>query len=141
MGIGMRVLSMLGLAYGARRVFNGWNAQTYGPLLGAYHRKYDKVCATDLFEITDRKREYYEIDDSQYMGYTEEELTNHRHVSYGPQPDGLAKDSTWLEELDKFLAGKENSLKQHPRFLNYEYQFLDKSFPTQEMAKDLISKQ
>ena len=33
---------MLGAAYAARRVFNGWNAQTYGPLLGAYHRKYDK---------------------------------------------------------------------------------------------------
>ena len=75
------------------------------------------------------------------MSYTEEDLTDHRHVAYGPQPDGLSKDSTWLEELDKFLAGKENYLKSHPRFLNYEYQFLDKSFPTQEMAKDLISKQ
>ena len=55
------------------------------------------------------------------MSYTEEDLTDHRHVAYGPQPDGLSKDSTWLEELDKFLAGKENSLKSHPRFLNYEY--------------------
>ena len=55
---------MLAAAYGLRRAFNTWNAQTYGPLLGAYYRKYDKVAATDLFEITDRKREYYEIDDS-----------------------------------------------------------------------------
>ena len=140
MAIGWRAVSMFTVAYGLRRTFNSWNSSTYAPLLGAYHRKYQKVCATDLFEITDRKREYYEIDDSQYMGYTEEDLTDHRHVSYGPQPDGLAKDSTWLEELDKFLAGKDNHLKQHPRFLNYEYQFLDKSFPSQEMAKDLISK-
>jgi hypothetical protein len=64
MAIGWRTLSMLTAAYGLRRAFNTWNAQTYGPLLGAYHRKYDKVAATDLFEITDRKREYYEIDDS-----------------------------------------------------------------------------
>ena len=44
------------------------------------------------------------------MSYTEADL-EHGHVAYGPQPDGLSKDSTWLEELDKFLAGKENSLK------------------------------
>ena len=74
------------------------------------------------------------------MNYTEEDLTDHRHVSYGPQPDGVAKDSSWLEEVDKFLAGKENHLKDHPRFNSYEYELVDKSFPTSEMAKDLISK-
>ena len=64
------------------------------------------------------------------MSYTEEDLTDHRHVSHGPQPDGLAKDSSWLEEVDKFLAGKENHLKEHPRFNSYPYEFMDKSFPT-----------
>jgi hypothetical protein len=40
--------------------------------------------------------------------------------------------------LDAFLEGKENHLKDHPRFLNYPYQFKDKSYPTLEMAKNLI---
>ena len=141
MASGWRLLSMAGVAFAARAGFNMWNATTYGPLIGAYLRKYDQCASADAFEITDRKREYYHIDDSQYMNYTEADLTDHRHVSHGPQPDGLAKDSTWLEELDKFLAGKENHLKDHPRYLKYDYQFIDKSFPTQEMANDLITKQ
>ena len=84
MAYGWKIVSMLSVAWAAKKCFNMWNANTYGPIIGAYHRKYDSVCTPDLFEITDRKREYYEIDDSQYMSYTEEDLTDHRHVSYGP---------------------------------------------------------
>ena len=84
MAIGWKMISLGAVAWAAKSCFNMWNAKTYGPVIGAYHRKYDSVCAPDLFEITDRKREYYEIDDSQYMSYTEEDLTDHRHVSYGP---------------------------------------------------------
>ena len=57
------------------------------------------------------------------------------------QPDGLAQDSTWLVELNKFLDGKENSLKEHPKYLKYEYEFVEKPFPSVEMANDLINKQ
>ena len=141
MAAGWRLCSLFAVGYTAKTVFNMWNARTYGPLIGAYLRKYDDFAATDSFEITDRKREFYQIDDSQYMNYTEEDLTDHRHVSHGPQPDGVAKDSSWLEQLDLFLDGKENTLKEHPRYLKYEYEFMDKSFPTLEQAKDLITKQ
>ena len=141
MATGWRILSFVGVSYVAKTLFNKYNARTYGPLVGAYLRKYDDHATPDPFELTDRKREYYHIDDSQYMSYTMEDLTDHRHVSHGPQPDGIAKDSSWLVELDNFLDGKENGLKEHPKYLKYNYTFMDKSFPTQEMAKDLITKQ
>lgn len=38
---------------------NMWNAQTYNPLMTAYLRKYNDVSANDLFEITDRRREFF----------------------------------------------------------------------------------
>lgn len=41
-------------------------------------------------------------------------------------------------ELDKFLKGEENHLKEHKYFVNYKYEFLDKSYPTPEMAQDLF---
>ena len=62
----------------------------------------------------------------------------HMHANHGPQPDGEAKDSSYLTELDAFLDGKPNHLKDHPRFLNYPYEFVDKSYPTLDQAKALI---
>lgn len=74
------------------------------------------------------------------MAYTEQEAMEniHAHSNHGPQPDGEAKDATYLHELDAFLDGKPNHLKEHPRFLNYDYEFADKSYPSLEQAKDLI---
>ncbi len=72
------------------------------------------------------------------MSYTHEDL-DHGHVNYGPQPDGDALDSTWLVALDKFLAGKpDHGLTEHKMFVNYKFQFVDKSFPTQEQAAALF---
>lgn len=31
-------------------------------------------------------------------------------------------DSSYLTEMDKFLAGEENSLKDHKRFYNYPFE-------------------
>ena len=73
------------------------------------------------------------------MAYTEDDLGDvHRHANHGPQPDGEAKDASYLQELDAFLDCKPNHLKDHPRFLNYAYQYKDKSYPTIEQAKELI---
>jgi hypothetical protein len=47
-------------------------------------------------------------------------------------------DSTWLVEVNKFLSGEENSLKEHKNFVNYQYEYIDKSFPTVEKAHDLF---
>ena len=115
-------------------------ARTYGPLIGSYLRKYQDVGATDAWEIRDRKREFYQIDDSQYMSDDSSNTENiHKHSNHGPQPDGEAKDASYLKELDAFLDNKENHLKDHPRFLNYEYSFKDKSYPTLDQAESLIS--
>jgi len=140
MAWGWKLGSFFAVSYGFKTLFNAVNAQTYGPLMGAYLRKYDQFGVNDPFEITDRKREYYEIDTSQYMSYTHEDL-DHGHSNYGPQPDGEAEDASWFVAMDKFLAGEENhGLTEHAKFLKYPYEFKDKSFPTEEMAKDLVTK-
>lgn len=119
---------------------NTWNAQTYRPLMGAYLRKYNEVSANDLFEITDRRREFFQIDTSSYMSYSHEDLP-HGHQNYGPQPDDEVRDASWLVALDKFLNNEANSgLKEHKKFLDYPFEFKDKSFPSAEAARDLIHK-
>ena len=75
------------------------------------------------------------------MTYTNEDLEHeHGHANHGPQPDGEALDASWLTELDNFLSGKHNHLKQHKNFLTYPYEYVDKSFPTEDMAHNLIHK-
>lgn len=139
MAIGWRCLSFIGSAWGFKQLFAAYNAQTYGPIMGAYARKYNDHVKSDFFELQDRKREFYQIDTSQYMSYTHEDL-DHGHVSYGPQPEGDAMDSSWLVAMDKFLAGKpDHGLFEHANFINYKYQFVDKSFPTQEQASALVN--
>jgi len=47
-------------------------------------------------------------------------------------------DSSWLSELDKFLRCEDNKLKEHKNFVNYNFEYIDKSFPTAEKAHDLM---
>ena len=47
-------------------------------------------------------------------------------------------DSTWLVEMNKFLRGEENKFKEHKNFVNYKYEYIDKSFPTAEKAHDVF---
>lgn len=139
MAPGWKLLSWFAIAGVSKMAVNNYYGRTYGPLLGAYLRKYQNNSAVDAWEIRDRKREYYMIDDSSYMNYDEGDMKDmHMHANHGPQPDGEALDASWLTELNSFLDGKENHLKDHPRFLNYAYTFKDKSYPTLDQAKDLI---
>ena len=136
---GWKFATAIGVASFTKMMICQFYSRNYGPLIGSYFRKYQDVAPTDAWEIRDRKREYYQIDDSQYMAYTEDDMGDvHRHSNHGPQPDGEAKDASYLAELDAFLDGKAHHLKEHPRFLNYAYEFKDKSYPTLEQAKDLI---
>lgn len=137
MAYGWKFLSVFACGFVYNQFMNMYASQTHGPLLSAYLRKYSSCAKADMFDITDRKREFYEIDTSQYMDYTVEDFA-HEHTSFGPQPDGEQQDASWLTEMDKFLNGKENNLKQHANFMNYDFKFKDKSFPSQEMASDLI---
>lgn len=132
MAIGWRVLSLVGSALFFKNAFQYYNGLTYGPLFSAFFRKYSGEAKADRFQITDRKREYFEIDTSEYMAYGYKDLGHDYHVNHGPQPDGEAMDSSWLSELDKFLKGEENKLKEHKNFVNYNYEYMDKSFPTAE---------
>ena len=47
-------------------------------------------------------------------------------------------DSSWFNEVDKFLSGEENNLKDHKRFFNYGFELKDKSFPTADQVADLM---
>ena len=135
---GWKTLSFLGVGFFYNQIFQYLNGQTYGPLLSAFFRKYSNVAKTDRFAITDRKREYFDIDTSSYMNYSYKDLGHDYHVNHGPQPDGEAMDSSWLSELDKFLRGEDNKLKEHKNFVNYQYEYIDKSFPTPEKAHELM---
>jgi hypothetical protein len=138
MAIGWKLLSFVGAAFLFKNEFQYFNGQTYGPILSAYFRKYAKEAKADKFAITDRKREYFDIDTSEYMSYNYNDLGHDHHVNHGPQPAGEAMDSSWLSELDKFLRGEDNKLKEHKNFVNYNYDFMDKSFPTPEKVQELM---
>lgn len=139
MAVGWRVLSLFGTGFLFNQVFQYFNSQTYGPVMSAFFRKYSKAAQADRFAITDRKREYFDIDTTEYMNYSFKDLGHDHHVNHGPQPDGEAMDSSWFSELDKFLKGEESKIKEHKNFVNYQYEFIDKSFPTPEKAAELMS--
>ena len=71
MAVGWKFASIFGLGYVYSGLFNWHNSCRYQPLLGAYLRKYQDKITPDMWEMRDRKREFYEIDTSQYMSYTE----------------------------------------------------------------------
>ena len=139
MAIGWRALSFMGIGFMYRGIFNFHSSYRYQPLLGAYLRKYQDKLTPDRFEMRDEKREFYEIDDSQYMSYTLDDVKDmHPELNLSPHPDTEYKDNSWLTELSKFLDGKENHLKQHKKYLEHEFPFHDKSFPTGAAADALI---
>ena len=138
---GWRFLAIFGLGFAYKTAFSYWNAYTYGPLVSAYLKKYKHFAKSDIYDIQDEKRQYFELDTSVPMGYGYEDLNHHHQVNHGPQPDGEALDSSWLIEVDKFLRGEENNLKNHPRFIDIDPSlYIDKSYPTPEMAQELFTK-
>ena len=137
--LGWKFASVLAIGYTYKQVFSYLNSYTYGPVAAAYLRKYHKLARSDLYEIKDEKREYFYIDTSEYTNQGFKDLDHHQHhAHHGPQPDGDVQDSTWLVELDKFLRGEENSLKEHKFYINNKIEFIDKSFPTVERAHEVF---
>lgn len=112
----------------------------YMPLLCSYFKKYDHVAKSDLFEITDEKREWFELDTSQYMDYDFEDLDHHHHnVNHGPQPEGEALSASWFVELNKYLKGEPNKLKEHPKYRDYNFDYSDKyHWPTTDSVHDVF---
>ena len=140
MAPGWRFLTLLGCGYLYKTIINYYWSSYSGPVMGAFLRKYATSAKHDAFEIRDEKREYFYIDTSEYMNYSNKTLGDHYHCSHGPQPEGEAADSSYLIEVDKFLKGEPNHLKEHKKFLNYPFEFVDKSFPTADAVKDMMTK-
>ena len=86
MAKGWKVLSLFGLGYLYKSVLMAQTGQMYGPVMGAYLRKYSGAVKRDLFEIKDAKKEYFYIDTSEYMNYDNKDLADEYHVHHGPQP-------------------------------------------------------
>ena len=86
MAKGWKFLSWMGLAYVYKSFLMAQTGQMYGPVIGAYFRKYSANVKRDLFEIKDAKKEYFYIDTSEYMNYNNKDLADEYHVHHGPQP-------------------------------------------------------
>ena len=140
MALGWKCVNILLAGTAVNTFINMQQSQYYAPLIGAYLRRYKASVKTDAFDIDDDKRKYFYIDTSQYMSYTNEDLSDEYHVHHGPQPEGDNMDSSYLAEMDKFLRGEENHFKQHKKFYDYPFQFKDKSFPSAEKVADLMHK-
>lgn len=141
MAYGWRFLSFIGLGLALTEEFRYWSSgYYYMPLLNAYFKRFDHFAKSDIFDIRDEKREWFEIDTSQYMAYSFEDLDHHHHsMNHGPQPDGEALTSSWFIELDKYLKGEENNLKSHPKYRDYEYTYSDRyEWPSTDKVRSVF---
>jgi hypothetical protein len=123
MAPGWRFLAIVGTGWAYKNLMcQYWSAQ-YRPVMGAFLKKYNSHARTDAFAINDDKKKYFYIDTSEYMNYSNKTLGDEYHCSHGAQPEGEAMDSSYLVEVDKFLRGEENSMKAHPKYKDYPYEF------------------
>ena len=86
LALGWKGVNCLLMAFVFKSVFMSWSSGTYGPIMGAYLRKYQDHIKTDLFHIKDAKKEYFYIDTSEYMNYNVKDLGDENHCHHGPQP-------------------------------------------------------
>mmetsp|Transcript_8325 Transcript_8325/g.7373 ORF Transcript_8325/g.7373 Transcript_8325/m.7373 type:complete len:260 (+) Transcript_8325:18-797(+) len=112
----------------------------YMPLLCSFYKRFDHVAQEDIFDIKDEKREWFELDTSQYMDYTFDDLDHHHHnINHGPQPDGDVLNASWFTEWNKMLKGEPNNLKDNPKYRDYDYQYSDSyNWPTAESVHDVF---
>ena len=64
MALGWRFASLIGIGLSVREVLNWHHSMYHMPIMGAYLRKYQEKITPDVWTMTDRKREFYEIDTS-----------------------------------------------------------------------------
>lgn len=141
MAYGWRFLSFVGIGLWLAEEVRYWSSgYYYMPLLNSYYKKYDHLAKNDIFDIKDEKREWFEIDTSQYMNYTHDDLDHHHHsINHGPQPDGDELSASWFTEYDKFLKGEPNKLKEHPKYRDYNFKFSDKfQWPTTDKVRSVF---
>ena len=86
MAIGWKLLSGFAVAFGVKAATNAYSSYHYGPIYGALIQKYSEAAKTNVYEIQDRKREYFYIDTSEYMNYSFDDLGDEYSTHHGPQP-------------------------------------------------------
>lgn len=141
MAYGWRFLAFLGIGAVMTEEFKWFTSgYYYAPMLNAYYKKYEHHAKQDMFDIRDEKREWFELDTSQYMNYSFDDLDHHHHnVNHGPQPDGEALDSSWFVEMDKYLQGKPNKLKEHPKYKDYKFNYSNKyQWPSTDLVHSVF---
>lgn len=84
MALGWRMFSLLGLGFLYKFGIMEINSGMYGPVMGAYLRKHQQHIKSDLFDIKDPKKEYFYIDTSDYMTYSNKTLSDEYHCHNGP---------------------------------------------------------
>ena len=116
MALGWRALSFLGIGYLSKQFLMTLSGTMYSPLVGAYFRKYSNHIKTDLYDIKDAKKEYFYIDTSEYMNYSNASMSDEYHCHHGPQP---VSPYTFIK-LIKLLYRMENHSIAHgcPRWIN-----------------------
>ena len=137
MGLGTKLVGgFIATCLIAGQVYDYSFNKYYGPMFAAFYKKYESHARADIHDIDDEKREWFEIDTSQYMNYDHDDLHHsdqHYESHNGPQPDGDVMNGTWFREMDKYLKGEESTIKEHPMWNHYEYEFFDKGgWPTSE---------
>ena len=140
LGVGLKIPAFFLLTAGWGGVIQafGTNNQN-GPLICAYFKKYEHLAKENLFDIRDEKREWFDIDTSDYLKYSFDDL-HHAHAHHGPQPDDMVLNNSWLVEMDKYLRGEENNFKSHPKYLQYNFEFTDKGkWPSEEEITQVFS--
>jgi hypothetical protein len=89
MALGWKAVSCLGLGYLYKSALISMSGDNYAPVFGAYLRKYSDNIKRDMFEIKDAKKQYFYIDTSEYMNYSNKDLGDKYSVHHGPQPVSL----------------------------------------------------
>jgi hypothetical protein len=87
LALGWKGVNVFLFGYLFKSLLMSWSSSMYGPVMGAYLRKYQTASVkTELFNIKDAKKEYFYIDTSEYMNYAVKDLGDEYHCHHGPQP-------------------------------------------------------
>lgn len=67
---GWKFLTVIGMGWFAKSSIMQYWSMYKAPVMGAFLRKYSSQAKLDAFDIKDPKREYFYIDTSEYMNYS-----------------------------------------------------------------------
>ena len=129
--------------YGISYLISRYNS----PMFYAYLNKYRDSIKSDMFKIRDITREWFDIDDSEYMNYTNEDVDDmfSRYKqdipNYSPIPNEMYHSNSWLIEVNNYLKGIPHKLKEHPLYIKAKPKFKPYKMPTSKEVHDMLTKE